>query len=105
MRDERHRQEREGPGKKREDPTGHGSDEGGELVLIISQLNHQESPESRVERRTTSCVQVAVGYTQEWEMFGLERERESKPQTIVKINSDGACKYQYCMCWTLNSIL
>ena len=55
--------------------TGHGSDEGTELILILPQLYNQQSAQCRVERCATSSVQVTVGNTKEWEMLRLKGER------------------------------
>ena len=60
--------------------TGHGSDEGSKLLLLLPQLHHQQSAQGRVEGGPAPSVQVAMGYTQEWEVLRLpwqqERERE-----------------------------
>ena len=57
--------------RERERPTCHWSDEGGELILIISQLHHQQTTQSCVECCPTSRVQVAMGDAQEWKMLWL----------------------------------
>ena len=60
--------------------TGHGSDEGGKLLLILPQLHHQQSAQGRVEGGPAPSVQVAMGYTQKWEVLRLpwQQEREGR---------------------------